>query len=335
MKMKGLPRGLDAVLGLAVLLWWAPAGVQAAEFTLRAGHDQPPKSMYDEGDQFLAREIAKRTDGRVQIQVFPAAQLGQEVAMVEGLRLGSIDIATAHVANAATVVPELALFSVSYLFKDRDHFERFVNDPETFAKISQLIERRNLGIRLLAFYSAGVRNVYERVRPVKTPDDMHGLRLRVMNNPVEAKIWKTFGAIPTPMNFGEVYSALQSGVIDGAENSPSVVESNKHYEPAPYLILTEHQRSLALLLMSDKTYNKLPADLRKIIFDTAKEAGAYERKRDAELNVEAIEKMKARGAKIIVPEREKFAALIKPIQDEVAKDLKVEDILTLIRKDAK
>lgn len=335
MKRHWLGRGTGVVLGLAVLLWWGSTGVDAAEFTIRAGHGLQPKSEYDEGHQFLAREVANRTNGRVQIQVFPAAQLGQEVAMVEGLRLGSIDIATAHVANAATVVPELALFSVSYLFKDRDHFERFVNDPETFAKISQLIERRNLGIRLLAFYSAGVRNIYERVRPVKSPEDLRGLRLRVMNNPVEVKIWKTFGAIPTPMNFGEIYNALQTGVVDGAENSPSVVESNKHYESAPYLILTEHQRSLTLLMMGDKTYNKLPADLRKVIFDTAKEAGAYERKRDAELNLEAIEKMKARGAKIIVPEREKFAALIKPIQDEVAKELKVEDILALIRKDAK
>jgi len=319
------------LMALALVGAGVPVVAGAAEITLRAGHDQPPKSMYDEGHQYLARKMAEKTNGRVQVQVFPAAQLGSEVVMIEGMRMGSIDIVNAHVANLATVVPEMALFSVSYLFKDQMHLERLIDDPKFQQRIAQIVEGKNLGIKVIGYYTAGVRNLYNRKAPVRTPDDLKGMKIRVMANPVEAKIWKTFGAIPTPMATGEVYSALQSGTIDGGENSPSVIEGFKYYEGAPYLVMTEHQRSIALLMMNEKKLKSLPPDIQKILLDTAKEASDYERKRDAELNVEAIERMKARGAKINEPDRTKFAALVGPIQDEVARDMKMEDVLAMVR----
>ena len=116
--------------------------------------------------------------------------------------------------------PELALFSVSYLFKDRDHYERVINDPKFRERIESLVAGKNLGIKVIGYYAAGVRNIYTRRGPAATPDDLKGTKIRVMNNPVEAKIWNTLGAIPTPMNFGEVYQSLQSGVLDAAENAP-------------------------------------------------------------------------------------------------------------------
>lgn len=323
------------LMALALVGAGVPVVAGAAEITLRAGHDQPPKSMYDEGHQYLARKMAEKTNGRVQVQVFPAAQLGSEVVMIEGMRMGSIDIVNAHVANLATVVPEMALFSVSYLFKDQMHLERLIDDPKFQQRIAQIVEGKNLGIKVIGYYTAGVRNLYNRKAPVRTPDDLKGMKIRVMANPVEAKIWKTFGAIPTPMATGEVYSALQSGTIDGGENSPSVIEGFKYYEGAPYLVMTEHQRSIALLMMNEKKLKSLPPDIQKILLDTAKEASDYERKRDAELNVEAIERMKARGAKINEPDRTKFAALVGPIQDEVARDMKMEDVLAMVRAAAK
>ena len=307
----------------------------AAEITLRAGHDQPPKSMYDEGHTFFAQKMAERTNGRVQVQVFPAAQLGSEIAMVEGLRLGTIDISNANVANLAAMVPELAIFSVSYLFKDQGHLERLIANPAFQQRITQIVEGKNLGIKVLGFYTAGVRSLYNRKVAVKTPEDLKGLKIRVMANPVEAKVWKAFGAIPTPMATGEVYSALQSGTIDGGENSPSVVESFKYYEGAPFVVLTEHQRSITLLMIGEKRLASLPQDIQKTLIETAKDASTYERKRDAELNAEAVDRMKAKGAKVNEPDRAKFAALAGPIQDEVAKDLKMKDVLAMIRAAAK
>ena len=210
-------------------------GASAQDFRLRAGHDQPLGSMYDEGHQMFKKLVEERSKGRIRVDIFPAAQLGSEVAMVEGLRLGSIDVICANAPNAAAFIPELGLFSVAYLFKDLAHFERVVNDQKFVQRMENLVAGKNLGIKLVGFYAAGVRNIYSRKGSVGGPDDLKGVKIRVQNNPVEVKVWKTFGAIPTPMNFGEVYQALQSGVLDAAENGLAVIESNKHYEAAKFV----------------------------------------------------------------------------------------------------
>ena len=323
--------GFVGAAALASAAWTA----SAQDVRLRFGHDQPVGSMYDEGHNKLKQLLDEKTAKKVRLDVFPAAQLGSEVAMIEGIRLGSIDGACAHVANASTVVPELALFSVSYLFKDRDHFERVLADPKFQSRIESLVASKNLGIKVVGYYAAGVRNVYTRKGPASAPEDLKGTKIRVMNNPIEAKIWQTIGTIPTPMNFGEVYQSLQSGVLDAAENALAVIESNRHYEAAKTIILTEHQRSLSLLFVNERKLAGMPADLRETFLASAKEASAYERKRDAELNVEAVDRMKAKGAQLVVPDRAKFAALIAPIQDEVAQSLKMTDVLELIRSHAK
>lgn len=322
------------LIGIAVFAVSAATEAQA-QTKLRFGHDQPVGSMYDEGHQALKRIAADKTAGKVQVDVFPAAQLGSEVAMLEGVRLGSLDGMVVHYGNASTVVPELTMFSVSYLFKDADHYERVISDPKFFDALSKLVDSKGLGLKLVGIYSAGVRNVYTRKGEAKTPEDFKGTKIRVMNNPIEARIWSTIGTIPTPMNFGEVYQSLQTGVLDAAENGLSTIESNRHYEAAKTIILTEHQRAFALLLVNEKKFNSLPADVQKQFLDAAREASAVQRKRDIELNVEAIERMKAKGTAFVVPERAKFATLIIPIQDEVAANQKVTDLLALVRSHAK
>jgi tripartite ATP-independent transporter DctP family solute receptor len=321
-------RFASGVLILAASVGLAPADAQTR---LRFGHDQPVGSMYDEGHQALKRIAGEMSGGKLQIEVFPAAQLGSEVAMIEGVRLGSVDGAVIHVANAATVVPELSLFSVAYLFNDRDHYERVITDPKFVERISALVADKKLGLKVIGFYSAGVRNVYTRKGPANSPDELKGTKIRVMNNPIEAKIWSTIGTIPTPMNFGEVYQSLQTGVLDAAENGLSVIESNRHYEAAKTIILTEHQRSVALLFVNERKFNALAPAEQKALLDAAREASVHQRKRDAELNAEAIERMKQKGAQFIVPDRAKFSSLIVPIQDEVAQNLKMADVLTLVR----
>jgi len=310
-------------------------GASAQQITLRMGHDQPVGSMYDEGHKMFKKLVEERSKGRIKADVFPAAQLGSEVAMVEGVRLGSIDVICANAPNAAAFVPELGLFSVAYLFKDIPHFERVVNDPQFAKRIDEIIASKNLGIKRIGFYAAGVRNIYSRKGSVASPDDLKGVKIRVQNNPIEVKVWKTFGAIPTPMNFGEVYQALQSGVLDAAENGLAVIESNKHNEAAKYISLTEHQRNLSALYINEKKLASLPPDLQKIVLDAALEASAHERKRDAELVAEAAGQLKAKGAVLTTPDKTKFIALIAPIQDEVAKDLKATDVLLIVRKHAK
>jgi tripartite ATP-independent transporter DctP family solute receptor len=329
--MLNLPAKLALLIAVGIAVVPAPADAQ--QIRLRFGHDQPIGSMYDEGHGMLRKLLQDRAG--VRVDIFPAAQLGSEVTMIEGVRLGALDGSVAHVANAATVVPELALFSVSYLFKDREHYERVLGDPRFRQRIEELVASKNLGLKLIGFYSAGVRTLYTRRGPASTPEQLKGTKIRVMNNPVEARIWEALGTIPTPMNFGEVYQALQSGVLDAAENAPSVIESNRHYEAAKTLILTEHQRSICLLLINQKKFSSLSPKLQKAVLDAAAQASAYERKRDAELNDQAVARMQTRGAQVVTPERAKFVARIVPIQDEVARELKMTDVLALIRGHAR
>jgi TRAP-type transport system periplasmic protein len=310
------------------------AAVNAQQITLRMGHDQPVGSMYDEGHKMFKQLLEERSKGRIKADIFPAAQLGSEVAMVEGLRLGSIDVICANAPNAAAFIPELGLFSVAYLFKDLAHFERVVNDPAFAKRIDEIIAGKNIGIKRIGFYAAGVRNIYSRKGSVAGPDDLKGVKIRVQNNPIEVKVWRAFGAIPTPMNFGEVYQALQSGVLDAAENGLAVIESNKHYEAAKFITQSEHQRNLSALYINEKKLAAMPADLQKIVLEAAAEAAVHERKRDAELVAAAANGLKSKGAVLTSPDKAKFIALIAPIQDEVAKDLKATDLLQIVRKHA-
>ena len=198
-------------------------------------------------------------------------------------------------------MPELGLFSVAYLFKDIPHFERVVNDPQFIKRVDEIIASKNLGIKRMGFYAAGVRNIYSRKGSVAGPEDLRGVKIRVQNNPIEVKVWKAFGAIPTPMNFGEVYQALQSGVLDAAENGLAVIESNKHYEAAKFISQTEHQRNLSALYINEKKLASMPPDLQKIVLDAAAEAATYERKKDAELVAAAAERLKSKGATLTTP----------------------------------
>jgi tripartite ATP-independent transporter DctP family solute receptor len=311
----------------------APAAAQ--EIKLRAGHDQPVGSMYDEGHKMFKKLVEERSGGKIKVDIFPAAQLGSEVAMMEGLRLGTIDVVCANAPNAATIFPELGYFSVAYLFRDIPHFERVVNDPKFQKRFDEIVASKSVGIKVLGFYAAGVRNVYSRKASINAPEDFKGLKIRVQNNPVEVKVWKAFGAIPTPMNFGEVYQGLQSGVIDAAENGLAVIESNKHYEAAKYVSQTEHQRNLSTLYINEKKLASLPPDLQKIVIAAGQEAAVHERKKDAEFVAAAVDRLKAKGAVLTMPDKAKFVALMAPVQDEVAKELKVTDLLEMVRSHAK
>jgi tripartite ATP-independent transporter DctP family solute receptor len=322
---------LAALVALPIA-WAAPA---AAQIKLRAGHDQPVGSMYDEGHKMFKKLVEERSGGKITVDIFPAAQLGSEVAMMEGLRLGTIDVVCANAPNAATVFPELGYFSVAYLFKDIPHFEKVVNDPKFVKRFNEIVASKNVGIKVLGFYAAGVRNVYSRKGPIASPDDFKGLKIRVQNNPVEVKVWKAFGAIPTPMNFGEVYQALQSGVIDAAENGLAVIESNKHYEAAKFVSETEHQRNLSTLYINEKKLASLAPDLQKIVIEAGKEAAVHERKKDAEFVAAAAARLKEKGAVLSKPDKTKFIALIAPIQTEVAQELKVTDLLDIVRSHGK
>jgi TRAP-type transport system periplasmic protein len=323
-----------AVFVGVVALAAAISSASAQQVTLRVGHDQPVGSMYDEGHKMFKKLAEERSQGRIKVDVFPAGQLGAEVAMLEGVRLGTIDMASCSAANAATIIPELGLLSVAYLFKDRAHVTRVITDPKFAAALDTIVAGKSLGIKRVGIYTSGVRNIYSRKGSVASPDDLKSVKIRVQNNPVEVAVWKSFGAIPTPMNFGEVYQALQSGVIDAAENGLAVVESNKHYEAAKYISQTEHQYGVNPVFINERKLNAMPADLKAIVIQAAIDASTHERMKDNEFVDAAVNGLKTKGAVLTKPEKAPFIALVAPIQDKVAQDIKATELLQIIRSQA-
>lgn len=301
---------------------------------LKVGHDQPEDSSYHVGMKRFAELVAQRTGGKVKVEVFPSAQLGNEVKLLESVRLGTVDLAPCGAANASTVIPELGLFSVSYLFADQKHFNAAMQqDGEIVKKLEEIVTNKNAGVRMVGLFTTGKRSIVNKVKPIKSAADVKGLKIRVMASPIEQKVWTTLGAQPTSIPTPETYSGLQTGVVDAAENAPIIILGWKFYEPAKYYSLTEHQFFIAPVFMSDKTYQKLPPDLRDTVLECIREASAYEQEQDVAINEKALQDLKAKGCIINSDvDKESFINALKHVQDQVAKELGMEDILNLIRK---
>lgn len=307
---------------------------QQPSFVLKVGHDQPENSSYHVGMVHFAKLVAERGGGKIKVEVFPTAQLGNEVKLLESVRLGTVDLATCGCANASTVVPELGFFSVSYLFAGQAHFDRAMAPDGEITKIMEkLVADKNAGARMVGLFTTGKRSIVNKVRPIKNVGDVKGMKIRVMASPIEQKVWTTLGAQPTSIPTPETYSALQTGVVQGAENAPIIILSWKFYEPCKYYSLTEHQFFMAPVFMSEKTYQKLPADLRDIVLKSIQEASLYERQQDLQINEKALEQLKPLGCLINADvDKDSFINRLKGVQDETAAQLKVQNILSLIRK---
>lgn len=319
------------ILGISGEGW--PA--QQPQFVFRAGHDQTTDASYHQLEIKFAELVAARTNGRVRVDVYPAAQLGSELEMAEGLRLGTIDFSASSVGNITPLLPKAGLLGVGYLIRDKTHRDRLVDNRSAFYKrLAQVMEESGVGIKLLGLTTAGVRSLYTTKRPVRTPDDLKGMKVRTMTSDIQVQMWKAMGAIPTPIAFAEVYTALQSGVIDGAENAPVFYYTMKHHEPAKYYALTEHMIATGLFMMSMKAYDKLPPDLREIIIQAGAEASEFERVMDEKLNEENLKKLIAAGVKINEVDKDAFIKRVAPLQDRIAKDIGATDLLDLIRKAA-
>ena len=209
-----------------------------AEFELTLGHDQADGHPYDLGVKRFADRVKQATGGAVNIKVFPSGQLGDSPEQFEGLRLGTQDLALAAFSHASQFCTAFGLFGAPFLFEDEPHFAA-VFDGEV-GGILDASCREQYKVSLVSTFTSGYRLLLNSRRPVRSAADLAGLKIRVMAGEADARTWQIFGAIPSPMPYSEVYSALQAGVIDGAENEPVSILSNRFYEAAPHFALTNH-----------------------------------------------------------------------------------------------
>jgi tripartite ATP-independent transporter DctP family solute receptor len=292
----------------------------------------PPKVGGQVAFQWLQKTVAERTNGEVEIKIYPGAQLGAEKDTVKLLKSGGIDIQPDISGNQAAFVPEVGLFSASYLFTGFEHFERVITNERFFNRLKQIVQDRKLGYQLAGIGTTGSRNVYNRTLAVSTPTDLKGLKMRVMSSPMEYKVWSKLGMLPSSIVSTEIYSALQSGVVDAAESSIPYIVSNKYYEVAPFVSLTNHQIGLQLYFIGDKALAKVPERHRDAVLKTMYEAGLVHIKATARLSEQELEELRSkRNVKVATVDPAPFIALLRPLQDEVAKELGVEDLLKFIR----
>jgi tripartite ATP-independent transporter DctP family solute receptor len=296
----------------------------------------PPRVAAQYGLERLSELVPQATNKAFDIKLYPNATLGSEKALIKSVADGTIDATVMSPGNLAGMVPEVQLFSASYLFTSYEHAQKVLGSKEFLDRMKQVVRDRKLGFQLAAVSLTGTRNLYNRVKPVNNVDGLAGMKMRVMNSPTEFKVWSTLGMLPSTIPGPEIYSSLQSGVVDAAESSLPAIVGGKYYEVAPHVTLTHHQYNLHLYVIGDRTLAKIPAAQQPAVFKAFEEAATFQLESAIKLSGEKLAFLKSQP-KVTVSEVDAraFAQKLMPIQDEVAKQLKMEDVLKLIRSMAK
>jgi tripartite ATP-independent transporter DctP family solute receptor len=299
------------------------ADIRAAEFDLVEAHTAPADHPYTLGMVRYADLVRERTKGRVAIQIHHSRELGDERQVVEGLQLGTIHLTVTSTGPLGGFVPEINVVDLPFLFRDADHAYT-VLDGEIGRDL--LTKFDAVGIKGLAFWENGFRHVTTSKKPIREPGDMKGLKIRVMENKVHQAAFRQLGADATPMAWGEVFTSLQQGLLDAQENPIPIIYTFKLNEVQKYVSLTGHVYSPAPLLMSKKTWDRMPVDIQKVMADTALEVAKYQRGLIREQEQKQVGELKAKGMIVIEnPDRAAFREAMKPVfeqfQGQFGKDL--------------
>ncbi|MBJ3776278.1 TRAP transporter substrate-binding protein [Acuticoccus mangrovi] len=258
---------------LAAALATLSGAALAQERTLKLGHLANEDNVWHKAALKFAEEVEANTDGRIVVEVYPNESLGKEMDLINGMQLGTADM-TITGESLQNWAPMAALLAVPYAYGSLEEMDAVAGGEIGDAIVDQIIERAQ--VRPLAYFARGPRNLTSN-RPIKTPDDLDGLKLRVPNVPLFVDVWAALGAQPTPMAFSEVFTSLQNGTIDAQENPLALIKSANFNEVQDYVNLTEHVRSWIYLVISEMTWNQLSPEDQEAVAAAAKAAQAYER----------------------------------------------------------
>ncbi|MDR2160869.1 MAG: DctP family TRAP transporter solute-binding subunit [Desulfovibrio sp.] len=263
----------------------------AEPLVLKLGHIAEPQHPYGQGALKLAELVKAKTSGAVAIEVFPSSQLGGQRDLIEGLTFGTVDMTLTSTAVFGNFVPEMSVFDLPFIFRDVYHAYKALDTVGM--ELGKLGEAK--GIKTLAFMENGVRHMTNNRQPIRKPEDVKGLKIRVMEQPVYIEMIKALGGSPTPMAFGEIYTALQKGVIDGEENPLPQIWTARFFEVQKYVSLTAHTYSPEPVLISVSSWNKLSPDQQKALLEAAREASDWQRDLCRALEKDYIDKINASG----------------------------------------
>lgn len=316
--------------GFLFLLFLALSGCKNVQHgtTLKLAHGLDPSHPVHEAMVFMADRCKEISEGELSIDIYPSGQLGSEQQCVELLQIGSLAITKVSAAVMESFTEEFKVLGLPYVFKSRQHsFD--VLDGEIGDDL--LLSTEPFWIRGLCFYDAGSRSFYTIDRPINTPEDLKGLKIRVMKSITAMEMVKAQGGSPTPISWGELYTALQSGVVDGAENNPPSFYTSHHYEVCKYYSLNEHTMVPDVLIISQKVWSKLTEQERKWLQQAADESVTVERKLWAESEEESLRIVQEAGVTINYPEKEPFAEKVQELLDSYSDNEKIYDLITRIK----
>lgn len=295
--------------------------------TIRVGHVLAPTHPYTLGLDKFAEIVDEKTEGKVNVEVFHSSQLGNERDMIEGLQLGTLEMTLVSTAPLSSFTKDFLVFDLPFIFKDTENARKVV-DSEIGQNLLDTLQSQ--GIIGLCYLENGFRNVTNSKRPINTPEDLKGLKIRTMENPVHMESFNAMGASATPMAFGELFTALQQGTIDGQENPLPIIETSKFYEVQKYLSITEHFYAPSPLLISQEFYNGLDSEIQNAIMEAAKEARSYERQLIDDMNAELMVELKNKGMEINTPDKAPFMDAVKPVYEKFEKDIPAELVQSVI-----
>ena len=277
---------------------------------------------------FMADRLEEKSNGSMKIDLYPGSQLGSERELIELLQMGIIGITKVSSATLENFVPSARLYGLPYIFNDHEHYWRVLKS-DVGKKI--LLDCEVYWLRGLGYCDAGSRSFYTKEKPVLSPADLTGLKIRVMKSQISVKTIQTLGGSATPIVWGELYSALQQGVVDAAENNPPSFFFSRHYETCKYYSLDEHTSPPDMLLISKYQWNSLNAEEQQILQEAVDESVEFQRQLWNETEEEVLSKLKEAGVEIYHPDKEKFRKKVEPLYEEY-KETELYNLLMMIRE---
>lgn len=299
----------------AALTLHSAAFAQVVE--LKLGHVGEPGSLFQVSADEYAKRVNAKLAGKVKVVTFGSSQLGGDKEMIQKLKLGTLDMAIPSTVMTSEV-DLFGIFEMPYIVKDRAHMGRIEN-AVFWPSIAPATEKK--GLKVLAVWENGYRHITNNKNPINGPDDLKGIKLRVPQGKWRVKMFQNYGANPSPMKFSELFTALQTGVMDGQENPFTQIYASKLQEVQKYLSLSGHVYTPAYLTVGTRRYNTLPADVRKVLEDTARETQAYVYAESIKAETDLLAKLKESGMLVNEVDKAAFIAASKAIYEEFGKDV--------------
>jgi len=317
-----------SVLSLCLVVVWASCGKTTGARVIKLGHGLPTSHPVHEAMVFFAERVQEKSGGTLRVDIHPNEQLGTERECIELLQIGVLGITKVSASVLEGFVSSYAVLSLPYIFRDEEH--RFaVLDGDVGQRL--FLAGESVGLRGLAYYDAGSRSFYTKDRPVERPTDLRGLKIRTQESTLAMRTIRLLGGSATPIAWGELYTSLQQGVVDGAENNPPSFYLSRHYEVCKYYSLDEHTSTPDVLLIATSVWRSLSSEEQRILRESAMESTVLQRQLWKKATEEALEGVEAAGVEVLHPDKALFVDAVQPVYEEVRAQPELFELTQQIR----